>query len=70
MKKMFVFLLLIVLVGLALASCEKEVVTYCPFCSQSGIKEISEYDKDTGVTTIHYKCTNSKCRKTFGAGTL
>jgi len=70
MKKTFIFLLLIALVGLALVSCEKNVVTYCPFCSQAGIKEISVYDKDTGVTQIHYKCTNSNCGKTFGAGTL
>jgi len=68
MKKAIVFLLLAVLVSFALASCEKDVVTYCPFCSKTGIKEISVYDENTGITTIYYKCTNAKCGKTFGAG--
>jgi len=70
MKKTIILLLLIALACLALASCEKEVVTYCPFCGQAGIKEISVYDKGSGITTIYYKCTNSKCGKIFGAGTL
>jgi len=70
MKKVFVFLLIIGLVVFALGSCEREVVTYCPFCGQGGIEEISEYDKDTGKTVISYKCQNSKCGKTFGAGQL
>lgn len=70
MKKTLIFLILIVIIGLALASCEKEVVTYCPFCSKTGIEEVAVYDKDTGKTTIYYKCTNEKCGKTFGAGQL
>jgi len=70
MKKAVVFLLLIVFVGLALVSCEKEVVTYCPYCSKTDIKEIAEYDKDTGRTVVYYKCNNEKCGKTFGAAKL
>jgi len=68
MKKAFVFLLVIGLLTFALGSCEREVVTYCPFCGQGGIKEISEYNKTTGKTMIYYECQNSKCGKTFGAG--
>jgi len=70
MKKAIVFLLFIALLCLALASCEKEVVTYCPFCSKTGIKEVSVYDRNTGITTIYYQCTNEKCGKTFGAAKL
>jgi len=70
MKKAFVVFLVILIVGLVLVSCEKEVITYCPFCSQSGLKEISVYNKDTGKTEIYYKCTYEKCGKTFGAGQL
>jgi ribosomal protein L44E len=66
--KTLVFLIVMVVIGLALASCVKEVVTYCPFCGQAGLEEVSEYDKDTGKTQIYYKCTNLKCEKTFGAG--
>jgi len=68
MKKAFVFLLIIALVGLTFGSCEKEVITYCPFCGQASLKEISVYDPGTGYTQIHYKCTNTNCGKTFGAG--
>jgi len=70
MKKAFVFLLIIGLVVFALGSCEKEVVTYCPFCGEGGIKEISEYNKETGITVIYYECQNSKCGKKFGAGQI
>jgi hypothetical protein len=70
MKKTLIIFIIIAIIGLVLASCEKEVVTYCPFCDQAGIKEVSVYDKDTGLTEIYYKCTNSKCGKTFGAGTI
>jgi len=68
MKKAVVLFLVILTIGLALISCEKEVVTYCPFCGQSGIKEVSEYDPSTGITSIYYKCTYEKCGKKFGAG--
>jgi len=70
MKKMMILFILIAIIGLVLASCEKDVVTYCPFCGQTGIKEVSIYDKDTGLTEIYYKCTNNKCGKTFGAGKI
>ena len=62
--------LLIMLLGLVMVSCAKEVVTYCPFCGKANIKEISEYDPNTGYTNIHYECTNSECGKKFGAGKL
>jgi hypothetical protein len=68
MKKAVVFFLIIALAGFALGSCEREVVTYCPFCGQSGLKEVSDYNETTGKTEIYYKCTNDKCGKTFGAG--
>jgi len=68
MKKTLVFLIMIVIVGLALASCEKDVVTYCPFCGHAGIEEISVYNKSTGITEIYYRCTYEKCGKVFGAG--
>jgi len=67
MKKAIVFLLVIMIIGLSLASCEKEVVTYCPFCSSTGLKEISIFNQTTGHAEIWYKCTNEKCGKTFGA---
>jgi len=68
MKKVIVLLLIIGLVCFALGSCAKEVVTYCPFCGQAGVKEISAYNKDTGKTEIYYECQNSKCGRKFGAG--
>jgi len=70
MKKTFIFLLIIGLIVFALGSCEREVVTYCPFCGQAGLKEVSKYNKDTGRTEIYYECTYSKCGKTFGAGQI
>jgi hypothetical protein len=70
MKKTLIILILIVITALALVSCEKEVVSYCPFCGHSGIEEVSVYDKDTGVTKIYYQCTYEKCGKKFGAGQL
>jgi ribosomal protein L44E len=68
MKKAFVFLLIIALVGLTFGSCEKEVVTYCPFCGQASLKEVSTYSLEDASTTLYYKCTNTKCGKEFGAG--
>jgi len=68
MKKAVVLFLIIALVGLSLGSCVFDVVTFCPFCGQAGLKEVSEYDNDTGITSIYYKCQNSNCGKTFGAG--
>jgi hypothetical protein len=70
MKKTFVLLLIIGLIVFALGSCEREVVSYCPFCGEGGIQEISDYNKETGKTEIYYKCQNSKCGKTFGAGQI
>jgi hypothetical protein len=66
--KTLVFLIVMVIIGLVFASCVNEVITYCPFCGHAGLEEVSKYDKDTGLTAIYYKCTNSKCEKTFGAG--
>jgi len=70
MKKIFVLLLIIGLLIFALGSCAKEVISYCPFCGQSDIKEISDYNKETGKTEIYYECQNSKCGKKFGAGQI
>jgi len=70
MKKAFVLLLIIGLIIFTLGSCAKEVVSYCPFCGEGGIQEISDYNKETGKTEIYYKCQNSKCGKTFGAGQI
>ena len=70
MKKTIVFLLVLALVSFALVSCERDVVSYCPFCGSTNIKEVSDYNKNTGITEIYYKCQNSACEKTFGAGKL
>ena len=70
MKKLLFLLMAIALAGFVLVTCAHEVVSYCPFCGKSDIKEISVYDKDTGITTIYYKCQNDKCGKTFGAGKI
>jgi hypothetical protein len=68
MKNKLVLLIVAVIIGFALISCVKEVITYCVFCGQASLEEESEYDKDTGMTKIYYKCTNSNCGKVFGAG--
>jgi len=68
MKKAFVLLFVMVIISFALISCVKDVVTYCVFCGQASLKEVSKYDPNTGLTSIYYKCTNSNCGKTFGAG--
>ena len=70
MKKVFIVLLALALACVFVASCKHDSVYYCPFCGKSGIKEISIYDKDTGVTEIHYQCQNEKCGKIFGAGKM
>ena len=70
MKKTLVLLLVFALVGFALVSCIKDVVSYCPFCGSASIKEVSVYDKATGQTTVTYECQNSACGKSFGAGKL
>jgi len=62
------FILLALLAGLIVFSCANDAVTYCPFCRQAGIEEVSRYDKETGITTIYYKCTYQECGVTFGAG--
>jgi len=61
---------MLVLVGFVFVTCVKEVVTYCPFCGSSNIKEVSEYDTGTGYTLIHYECQKSGCEKIFGAGQI
>jgi ribosomal protein L24E len=68
MKKTIVFLLLIVIIGLALVSCEKEVITYCPFCGQASLKAVEKFNIDAARTEVYYECTNEKCRKVFAAG--
>jgi len=70
MKKAFVLLFVMLILGLALVSCVKEVVSYCPFCGHTGIEEVSRYDVTTGKTEIYYKCTYEKCGRYFGAGQL
>ena len=68
MKKAFVLFLLIAIAVFVLGSCEKEVVTYCPFCGQSTVKAVETYDKTNGTSSVTYECYNSNCRKKFGAG--
>ena len=60
--------LILIFAILVFASCVFDAVHYCPFCGKSGIEEISTYNKDDGITTIYYKCTNIGCEKKFGAG--
>jgi len=67
MKKNKIIIILI-FIGIIVFSCAKDAVTYCPFCSHAGVKEISTYDVATGFTEIHYECQNSNCGKIFGAG--
>jgi len=68
MKKTFVFLLLIVLAGLAFVSCEKDVVTYCPSCSKTTLKEVSTFNTTTHNVETHYKCTS--CGFEFSASKI
>jgi hypothetical protein len=70
MKKAFVLLFVIVILGFTLVSCVKDVITYCIFCGQASLEEVSQYDEDSGRTTIYYRCTNSNCGRVFGAGQL
>jgi len=58
MKKLFI-LLLVIMAGVFIASCERGSVTYCPYCGSSVIKE-----SEPGV----YKCDS--CGKKFGAKAL
>jgi len=60
--------LVLILAAFVFAACVYEAVHYCPFCGKSGIQEISEFNTENGKTEIYYKCTNSGCEKTFGAG--
>jgi transposase-like protein len=69
MKKTFV-LLLFAIAGCVLVSCIRDTVSYCPFCGSSNLKEISSYDKVSGITTIKYECRNSNCGREFGAGKI
>jgi DNA-directed RNA polymerase subunit RPC12/RpoP len=57
MKKRFI-LLLIIMAGVFIASCERGSVTYCPYCSYAIISQV-----EPGV----YKCARDSCGKTFGA---
>jgi hypothetical protein len=59
MKKIAI-LLMIAFVCIFIASCEFDIVHYCPYCGTANISEVSD---DDGT----YKCNNSKCGKTFGA---
>jgi hypothetical protein len=68
MKKVFILLFVIIILSFTLVSCVKDVITYCVFCGQASLEEVSKYDKDTGLTEIYYRCTNSNCGKVFGAG--
>jgi len=71
MKKIILLLFIFALAGSVLVTCSNsEVVSYCPFCSKSNIKEISIYDPVTGKTEVYYECQNAKCQKKFGAGQL
>jgi len=56
MKKSFILILLIFIVGIFFAACVRDSVTYCPYCSSSNISK-----DDNGV----YKC--DRCGKSFGA---
>jgi ribosomal protein L44E len=68
MNKAVVFLLVIALTGFAFVSCEKDVVTYCPFCGQANLKEVSNFNMTSGKSEVYYQCQNSNCGKAFGAG--
>jgi transposase-like protein len=68
MKKAIVFLLLTALVSFTLASCEKEVVTYCPSCSKTTLKEISAFNSTSHLVETRYKCTS--CGFEFSASKL
>jgi transposase-like protein len=68
MKKTIVLLLVLVLASFAIVSCVSDTVSYCPFCGSSNIKEVSDYNTITGITTVSYECQNSDCGKKFGAG--
>ena len=61
-------LLVMILAGLLLFSCERDSITYCPFCRSANIREISTYNTATGVTEIIYQCMERNCGKYFGAG--
>jgi len=70
MKKAVVLFLVVALVGLSLGSCEKEVITYCPFCGQANLKEVSEVDLTNLKSELYYECQNSNCGKKFLAGKM
>ena len=70
MKKVYACLLLLVFFGIAFVSCVNENVTYCPFCGKSSIREVSNYNPLTGITSIYYECMNPDCGKKFGAGQI
>ena len=70
MKKVCVLLLLFVFVGFVLVACAKEIVSYCPFCGRSSIRQVSEFDRDTNKTVVSYECLNNNCDKKFGAGKI
>jgi len=61
MKKSFILILLIIIVGIFLVACERESVTYCPFCQYSNVKEV-----ENGV----FQCQRASCGKKFYAQKL
>ncbi|MCL2276805.1 MAG: hypothetical protein FWC21_02810 [Treponema sp.] len=68
MKKILLLLLAIAIIGSGFVSCKRDSVSYCVFCSSSNIVEVSEFNLSTGLSEIHYECSN--CNKSFGAGKL
>jgi len=58
MKKVLIVLVIALLAFFFIAGCAKEYVNYCPYCSYGNIDDLNNG---------YYKCTNSKCGKTFGA---
>ena len=62
-------LLLLIIFAFAFTSCIKSVVSYCPYCGKSNIREISTYNPKTGMNESYYECLNDKCHCIyFGAG--
>jgi len=58
MKKIVIFLLLVIIAGIFITGCPLDSISYCPYC---GSRNIEKTDTDV------YKCKNDNCGKTFGA---
>jgi len=58
MKKSFILILLIIIAGIVITACERDSVTYCPYCSYAVVSEV-----EPGI----YKCGRESCSKKFGA---